>query len=115
MGWKLFYDIIGGMPCGLKRACASGLGAVDAAPFQAPFIINQLSRSPDGRALGRTLAVSTFRRLPGATQPEQPIPVILAVNTATGTVRMLVRGAQDGVFAPSWAALAHTAGVRPGR
>jgi hypothetical protein len=24
LGWKLFYDIIGGMPCDLKRACASG-------------------------------------------------------------------------------------------
>ena len=42
------------------------LGAVDAPPLRAPFVINQLSWSPDGR----TLAVSTFRRLPGATQPE---------------------------------------------
>jgi hypothetical protein len=81
------------------------LGAVDAPPLQAPFVSNQLSWSPDGR----TLAVSTFRRLPGARQPEQPIPVILAVNTATGDVRMLVRGAQDGVFAPRGAALAYTA------
>jgi hypothetical protein len=81
------------------------LGAVDALPLQAPFVINQLSWSPDGR----TLAVSTFRRLPGATQSEQPVPVVLAVNTATGAVRMLVRGAQDGVFAPRGAALAYTA------
>jgi hypothetical protein len=80
------------------------LGAVDAPPLQAPFVINQLSWSPDGR----TLAVSTFRRLPAATQPAQPVPVILAVNTATGAVRMLVRGAQDGVFAPRGAALAYT-------
>jgi Tol biopolymer transport system component len=81
------------------------LGAVDAPPLKAPFVINQLSWSPDGR----TIAVSTFRRLPGATQPAQPVPVILAVNTATGAVRMLVRGAQDGVFAPRGAALAYTA------
>src|SRR5205085_7032450 len=81
------------------------LGAVDAPPLQAPFIINQLSWSPDGR----TLAVSTFRRLPGATQSARAVPVILAVNTATGAVRMLVRGAQDGVFAPRGAALAYSA------
>jgi Tol biopolymer transport system component len=74
------------------------------AQLQTPFVINQLSWSPDGR----TLAVSTFRRLPGATQPEQPVPVILAVNMATGAVRMLVRVAQDGVFAPRGAALAYT-------
>jgi hypothetical protein len=74
------------------------LGAVD-------FVINQLSWSSDGR----TLAVSTFRRLPGATQPGQQVPVILAVNTATGAVRMLVRGGQDGVFAPRGGALAYTA------
>jgi hypothetical protein len=80
------------------------LGAVDAPPLQAPFVINHLSWSPDGR----TLAVSTFRRLPGAPQPAQPVPVILGVNTATGAVRMLVRGAQDGVFAPRGAALAYT-------
>jgi hypothetical protein len=81
------------------------LGAVDAPPLQAPFVINQLSWSPDGRSL----AVSTFRRLPGASQPEQPVAVILAVDTATGAVRMLVSGAQDAVFAPLGAALAYTA------
>jgi Tol biopolymer transport system component len=81
------------------------LGAVAAPPLRAPFVINQLSWSPDGR----TLAVSTFRRLPGATRSEQPVPVMLAVDTATGAVRMLVRGAQDGVFAPRGAALAYTA------
>jgi hypothetical protein len=81
------------------------LGAVDAPPVRAPFVINQLSWSPDGH----TLAVSTFRRVPGATQSAHAVPVILAVNTATGAVRMLVRGAQDGVFAPRGAALAYTA------
>jgi Tol biopolymer transport system component len=98
--WRTRYDHVHPR----LLAAFAQLGAIDAPPLQAPFVINQLSWSPDGR----TLAVSTFRRLPGATQSEQPVPVILAVDTATGAVRMLVRGVQDGVFAPRGAALAYT-------
>jgi len=37
------------------------------------------------------------------------VPVILAVDSTRGTVRLLVNGGQDGVFAPRRAALAYTA------
>jgi len=80
------------------------LGAVELGATKAPLFINGLSWSPDGR----TLAVSTFRPAPGATQAGQTIPVILAVDTSTGRVRVLVSGAQDGAFAPTGSALAYT-------
>jgi Tol biopolymer transport system component len=70
------------------------------------FAIAGLSWSPDGR----TLAVSTFRPAPGAAQPGQAMPVVLAVDAATGKTRLLLAGAHDAAFAPTSGALAYVTG-----
>lgn len=87
-------------------ATPAQLGAVDTSPSRAPFPIDQLSWSADGRLL----AVSTRRPLPGSRQPTQTIPVVLAVDRPSGAVRLLVSGGQDGVCAPRGQALAYVAG-----
>src|SRR5579885_96811 len=86
-------------------ATPAQLGAVDTSPSRAPFPIDQLSWSADGRLL----AVSTRRPLPGSRQPTQTIPVVLAVDRRGGSVRVLVSGAKDGVFAPRGRAIAYVA------
>jgi hypothetical protein len=70
------------------------------------FAIAGLSWSPDGR----TLAVNTFRPAPGVAQPGQAMPVVLAVDVATGKTRLLLAGAHDAVFAPASGALAYVTG-----
>jgi len=75
-------------------AAASGPGS--------PFPIETLSWSPDGR----TLAVSTFR-IDKETPAMRMARVILAFNLKSGTARMLVKGAYDGVYAPSSGMLAY--------
>jgi dipeptidyl aminopeptidase/acylaminoacyl peptidase len=70
------------------------------------FAIAGLSWSPDGR----TLAVSTFRPAPGVAQPGHAMPVVLAVDAATGKTRLLLAGAHDAVFAPTSGALAYVTG-----
>src|ERR671938_1468560 len=37
LGWKLFYDIIGGMPYDLKRACASRRARLDVPVARTPW------------------------------------------------------------------------------
>jgi len=78
-----------------ERGAASGM----------PFQIVQLSWARDGR----TLAVSTFHPAPGA----QTIPVIMAVDGATGRSRVLVSGGQEAVFSPTAPQLAYTTAAGP--
>jgi WD40-like Beta Propeller Repeat len=84
---------------------AVGMGKTGTAGGET-FAIARLSWSPDGR----TLAVSTFRPAPGVAQPGQAIPVVLAVDVATGKTRLLLSGVHDAVFAPTSGALAYVTG-----
>lgn len=77
-------------------------GSAAAHATGSPFPIETLSWSPDGR----TLAVSTFR-VATETPAMRVARVILALTLKTGTVRMLVKGAYDGVYAPSSSMLAY--------
>ena len=82
-----------------------GMGKTGTAASET-FAIAGLSWSPDGR----TLAVSTFRPAPGIAQPGQAMPVVLAVDVATGKTRLLLASAHDAVFAPTAGTLAYVTG-----
>jgi hypothetical protein len=86
---------------------AVGMGKTGTAGGET-FAIAGLSWSPDGR----TLAVSTSRPAPGVAQPGpgRAMPVVLAVDVATGKTRLLLAGAHDAVFAPTAGALAYVTG-----